>query len=1039
MRIADIFALLQERGYTHAYDFSSPTSTIRNYARLGTNEIVGFHPVEELTTAEKNIIVGDDVALLPDMHVYQESVVLLTYSSADSLVSAGLRGFLRRSKACIESIQTTDYTGHPLAILAFIDDGISDKYIAKSNDLALQEHWNTDLVQQARNSRRIRQQALQQLKGTASALEAAKSENAALEAKAKSLAEELESERREVRKFQALYKNYAEKHSRLSDTFAVEASSAFEDALSSPGRKTLELPSNIAKSALRRLALRVRKTKTPQVGMSDSPTSVSPPKGEIRKPIKFFACEALDEFKAQGRGGPTILVYADVSINVVDGSSIWLTSVCNLAARCANTIVLSREDAKNDLITSNFADSANQVLLLQPSDLGREDRLSVADVSDIISILDAQLEGLEFIVVRGLEIASELSKTNDFYARLVPYITNFYKHTIEGPVLRAGSPATIDRIAQNSRTWLWQTPAMESFLSQALDMKMGEGLPFPPVLPDMSVFGTNASPRMRSSDSPVVIGYAGKIQPDWGVIELLREVKRLNQGDANIVVRIVTSKISPRSDMVSGVGFVEEVNSLLDEDFVDLHSNVNRQRSIELLQEVDFVWCFRPEYFERCTLELSTKLLEALAIKKPAICFPASINVDLLGKNYPYFISSADTLGTLIENNPRPEIDATLGERIAKEYGFEGRIDSLKGLLTPLQKRVVVFAGHDFKFVDHYYSHLKSNGYQCVKDYWEWGETETEARSQELYEKADIIFCEWGLANAVWYSQHNQEKKPLYIRVHLQEINPKARRFGPQIDIENVTRVIFVSERVRDVAIEKWNWPIEKTVVIPNYVLVDSYTPAPAKERSINLGLVGITPQRKRFDRAIDLLEKLVPEFPEAKLFVKGHRPEDYWWMHAPGRAKELDYYYEQYQRIENSELLRDAVVFDGFGNDMRRWYKKIDFILSPSDFESFHYALADGVSSGCLPVVWNWEEAEKIYSPSWPISTIEEAANRIRESLLLAENEFASLVEENRSLIVDRYGYKSVFERLSAAIELSEASEKLGLFHPEAELSAEV
>ncbi len=1023
MRIADIFALFRDQGYKHAYDFSSSTSTIRNYARLGTREIIGFHSPDELTVGAKNVIVGDDMTLLPDdLQAYRGSAVLLVFPSADSLVSRGLTSFLRRNQACMQSIQNTDYSDNPLAVFAIIDDGEnSAKYIAKNNDLALQEHWNTELVQQARNSRRMRQRALQRVQDLQKSLDSAKGEIATLEGKVEGLSEQLDSARKESRKYQALYKNYANKHSLLSDTFAVETGAAVEDALLSPGRKTLELPSSIAKSALRHLALRVRNAGKANRRKDDAP-AISQPTEEVRKPIPFFACAALEEFERESKGGPTILVYADVSINVVDGSSIWLTSVCNLAARCANTIVLSRENAKTDLITSNFVDSANQVLLLQPSDLGVPDRLSVEDVSDVISILDAQLQGLEFIVVRGIQIASELCRTNDFYARLVPYLTNFYMHTMEGPVLREGCAEVIDRIAQNSRTWLWQTPAMESFVSKSLDIEMGKSLSFPPLLPDMSGFVASAAPRV--GNAPIVIGYAGKIQPDWGVIELLREAKRLNQGAVDIVVRIVTSKISHRSEMVSGVGFVEEIHSLLEEDFVDLHQNVNRQRSIELLEGVDFVWCFRPEYFESCTLELSTKLLEAIAIKKPAICFPAAINTDLLGKNYPYFIEKEDELQSLLEKNPHPKIDTSLAERIATEYGFEERIASLSGLLTPLQKDMVVFAGHDFKFVDHYYSHLKSNGYQCVKDHWEWGATTTEARSRELYEKADIIFCEWGLANAVWYSQNNSEKKPLYIRIHLQEINPKAQKFGPAIDIENVTRVIFVSERVRDVAIEKWNWPIEKTVVIPNYVLVDSFTSSPTKRRSINLGLVGITPQRKRFDRALDLLEKLVPEFPEARLYVKGHRPEDYWWMHAPGRVEELDYYYEQYKRIENSALLRDTVVFDGFGNDMRRWYKKIDFILSPSDFESFHYALADGVASGCVPVVWNWDEAETIYSPSWLVSNIDEAVKRVHDSLLLEANEFASIVDDNRSLIVDRYGDKSVFATLSAEIGLSRSSD---------------
>src|SRR5690606_9815098 len=147
----------------------------------------------------------------------------------------------------------------------------------------------------------------------------------------------------------------------------------------------------------------------------------------------------------------------------------------------------------------------------------------------------------------------------------------------------------------------------------------------------------------------------------------------------------------------------------------------------------------------------------------------------------------------------------------------------------------------DFKFIDPFYSHLKKVGHSVQRDEWEWGQPKSIARTKNQIKTADIIFCEWGLANAVWHSNNKRVGTKLYIRAHLQEINPRARKFGSQIKIDNVDKVIFVQEEVRLEAIRLWNWPKEKTCVIPNFVLSDEYRPMHRENtRKIRLGMVGI-------------------------------------------------------------------------------------------------------------------------------------------------------------------------------------------------------
>jgi len=88
--------------------------------------------------------------------------------------------------------------------------------------------------------------------------------------------------------------------------------------------------------------------------------------------------------------------------------------------------------------------------------------------------------------------------------------------------------------------------------------------------------------------------------------------------------------------------------------------------------------------------------------------------------------------------------------------------------------------------------------------------------------------------------------------------------------------------------------------------------------------------------------------------------PEDFPWMKK--RTEELAFYEAQYKRIAESELLKGAVTFDGHGNDMDTWFTKVGYIVSTSDFEGSHQAVAEGMASGCIPLILPWEGADELY-----------------------------------------------------------------------------
>ena len=147
---------------------------------------------------------------------------------------------------------------------------------------------------------------------------------------------------------------------------------------------------------------------------------------------------------------------------------------------------------------------------------------------------------------------------------------------------------------------------------------------------------------------------------------------------------------------------------------------------------------------------------------------------------------------------------------------------------------------------------------------------------------------------------------------------------------------------------------------------------------TFHIGLVGMTPHLKRIDKALDILEGLLQHDSRYVLHVKGKQPFEYPWMFSDERREERQFYQEQYSRIENNLLLKNSVIFDGWGDDMPEWYRKIGFVLSVSDRESFHLAVAECAAAGGVPIIVPWEGADDIYPSSWITPNIEQAVERI-------------------------------------------------------------
>lgn len=719
-----------------------------------------------------------------------------------------------------------------------------------------------------------------------------------------------------------------------------------------------------------------------------------------------------------GFGDAKNLIYADIDLNTVDGSAIWMSSMASILAENGKTIVISKNKIRRNVIVDNLIKKKN-IIILTPENVSSEvDSLDVSACVGLIRKLDDILGGLRCVIVRGGQAAKELVDDRRFYKRLYVYLTDFYQHDSDGLIKIKNDVEYVDVLARQSQAFLVQTPAIERKLRTLTSFPF-KSFQLPP-----PVFGFDSGSFVpgRKLGEEISIGYAGKIAPNWGVEELVEWVEKLREDGFRVKLVIIGDKISGAGNAEDNKKYRAKINSLLKRvDAVRLGA-LDRAATLREMEAVDFSWCWRPPIFEKNTLELSTKLIEGVVAGQVCLTYPSDINIDALGEKYPFYIRNYSEFKGLVSKK-EIKIDLGVVEKLKEKhsiFNIAKRFEECFGLRRESHEgeAKICLASHDSKFVFPYYSYLKNKGVPIKIDEWGWGEPLDENRSSNLSESSDIVFCEWGLANSVWYSKNIPDGKKLVVRIHLQEINQRAAKFGREVNKDRVDLFVFVSDRVRNEAIKMFGFKREKTVVIPNFVLDDEYR----LERKnfddvVRLGMVGIIPQRKRFDLAVSLLESLCKQGVNAILKIKGPRPEEIPWMRVGGRAKELEYYYQVYEKIENSPLIKGKVYFEGWGNNVAQFYSQVDYILSPSDFESFHYALADGVVSGCYPIVWSWDEAGDLYTPDWLVSDVSGAVEKILNFRKLNVEERKRQVDWNRDLVIGKYGMGNIFKKLDSAV----------------------
>lgn len=321
--------------------------------------------------------------------------------------------------------------------------------------------------------------------------------------------------------------------------------------------------------------------------------------------------------------------------------------------------------------------------------------------------------------------------------------------------------------------------------------------------------------------------------------------------------------------------------------------------------------------------------------------------------------------------------------------------------------RRILVASHDLKFAHPVIDALRAGGHEVRIDHWSGHARHDPAASGSLLAWADVVWCEWALGNAVWYSKRIGRHQRLVVRMHLQEAAtpfPAAIRWG------SVDRALFVAEHVRRKVELDTVMATEQSRVIPNIVTIPNTVFFDNAARRFRVGLVGMVPARKGLREALDVLAELRALEPRFTLSLRGRRPEEYAWM--SDRPAEKAYFDREFDRIRSEPQLEGAVEFSPYGADMSSWYSQVGVVLSTSDFESFHYTIPDGAVHGALPRLLNWPGADLLYPARWMQASPRELAHDIYQSTR-DEHHWLREIEQAREFVRRSYGSERVMPEL--------------------------
>lgn len=699
-----------------------------------------------------------------------------------------------------------------------------------------------------------------------------------------------------------------------------------------------------------------------------------------------------------------ILLYGDLDLNLIDGSSIWLFSLAKLLAQDSNNVIdiLLKKKIIKDTLVKELYKYSNISLFSADEFIPKIKEVDCSNIKAVINMVD-EYRDYSLIIVRGFAAVKSLIDDQRIAKKLIPYLTDF-NHNEE--TITDEEKSSILNIYNSVSKFFVQTPEMKNYLIKILKI---DGEKFSLLSPMIFNSETNFTKMPKS------IVYAGKIAQNWNILELIEIMDELYKTDPEITLHMIGDKFN-RDLAHRKEEILKKLKSMPN---VKFYGSLSKEQTTSIVQKCELGYSFRSEEIDNDkSLELSSKLLEYCFCEVPILLRKTKMHSNLLGEDYPLYVESKEECITKIldffSNTERYEKLKkelkTRVERYKPENIYKNIIEALD--FYPKKKMRLLITGHDLKFIKDLYPYFEKEYDLTVQEYKEYTDLNI-SESKELLKRIDIIWCEWLLYNAEWYTIHKYPYQKIFIRAHRFEL---ARPYAKKIKWNKVERLITVSYYYLEEFISRFKIPRYKVKVINNYINTRNYSTKKMGDYKYNIAMIGILPKRKGFDRAVEILYRLKQKDVRYKLFIAGKKPEEF--ANTRNVNEEAEYYKNVYSKINDYGLEND-VIYTGWVN-VPEFLEKIGYTLSLSDKEfpeSFHISPFECMVSEGIGLATRWNGIEYLYPDYVIYDNIEDVVSAI-EKYNEDENEYKKIAKLGREFTIDNYDIEIIWEEIYKEIE---------------------
>ncbi len=303
-------------------------------------------------------------------------------------------------------------------------------------------------------------------------------------------------------------------------------------------------------------------------------------------------------------------------------------------------------------------------------------------------------------------------------------------------------------------------------------------------------------------------------------------------------------------------------------------------------------------------------------------------------------------------------------------------------------KKIAIFANYK-TFVTDIIEQLKRDN-NDVREF-------TDGNTHDMFELmawADLAWFEW-CDNLLIEATKYPKQCPIVCRLHSYEA---FSDMPTKVDWSKVDQLVFVNRSVEELVRPLITGAVPWTV-IHNGVDCNKFQISSAKVYGKKIASVGYINYKKNPTLLLYCFKKIHDYDPEYTFHIAG--------AHQDARIK---LYFDNF--LKENPL---PITFYGWVDDMAKWYADKDFVISTSLFESFHYSIAEGMTSGLLPLIHNWYGAQYLYPTEYMFGDPDSCLKLLSE---LEKRDRHEAAENNRRFIMSRYNSKDKFNQISGLLK---------------------